>query len=247
MSTFTQILDPLLRTDPGRPLITFYDFATGERTELSVTTYANWVAKASSLLVEECDLERGQRILIDLPAHWLGPVMVGAAWSIGLEVLWPTSKEFEDEREVDAVVCGGTDGVARYGSRASAIPVIASALLPLGTRFAEPTQNGVLDLGVEIWSQPDAFAAWDPPSGADRAVEGITQDEVWAAAAAGTVSSGDRLLTVENPASPSGLSSLTGPLARSGSLVIAVNADPEQFAATFATEHATAHFPQQQP
>lgn len=246
MSTFTQILDPLLRNDPGRPLITFYDFATGERTELSVTTYANWVAKASSLLVEECDLERGQRIVVDLPPHWLGPVMVGAAWNIGLEIIWPIRSDGDDVREVDAVVCGGTDGVARYRSRASAIPVIASALLPMGTRFPEPTQDGVLDLGVEIWSQPDAFVAGDPPSGADLAVEGSTQDQVWTAAAAGAVSDGDRLLTVENPASPSGLSSLTGPLVRSGSLVIAVNADPEQLTATFATERATAHFPPQQ-
>ena len=49
--------------------MTFYDDATGERVELSVATYANWVAKTSSLLVEELDLERGMRLLLDLPAH----------------------------------------------------------------------------------------------------------------------------------------------------------------------------------
>ena len=57
--TFPALLAELLRTDPGRPLVTFYDDRSGERTELSVTTFANWVAKTSSLLVEEFDLERG--------------------------------------------------------------------------------------------------------------------------------------------------------------------------------------------
>ena len=59
--------------------MTFYDHASGERSELSVTTYANWVAKAASLLVEEHDLERGDALCLDLPAHWLGPVFLGAA------------------------------------------------------------------------------------------------------------------------------------------------------------------------
>ncbi|MFN4091190.1 MAG: TIGR03089 family protein, partial [Alphaproteobacteria bacterium] len=53
MTTFAATLADRLAHDPGQPLITFYDEATGERVELSVTTYANWVAKTASLLVEE--------------------------------------------------------------------------------------------------------------------------------------------------------------------------------------------------
>ena len=86
MTTFAHVLTELLRTDPGRPLVTYYDHATGERVELSVTTYANWVAKTASLLAEEHDLERGQSLRVDLPVHWLGPVFLGAAWAIGLTV-----------------------------------------------------------------------------------------------------------------------------------------------------------------
>ena len=66
MTTFATILADQLRRDPGRPLVTFYDHATGERTELSVATYANWVAKTASLLAEEHDLERGQLLRADL-------------------------------------------------------------------------------------------------------------------------------------------------------------------------------------
>ena len=36
MTTFAAVLEGLLRGDAGRPLITFYDHASGERTELSV-------------------------------------------------------------------------------------------------------------------------------------------------------------------------------------------------------------------
>ena len=56
-ATFADVLARQLRHNPGRPFITFYDDATGERVELSVTTYANWVAKTASLLADEHDLE----------------------------------------------------------------------------------------------------------------------------------------------------------------------------------------------
>ena len=72
----------LLAADPGRPLVTFYDDATGERTELSVTTYANWVAKVASLLADELEVEHGSRLLVDLPAALARPVVLGAAWAV---------------------------------------------------------------------------------------------------------------------------------------------------------------------
>ena len=55
----THLLDAALRRDPARPLITFYDDATDERTELSVTTFANWVAKTANLARDDLGLEPG--------------------------------------------------------------------------------------------------------------------------------------------------------------------------------------------
>ena len=165
--TFAEVLAGQLRRDPGRPLLTFYDHATDERVELSVATYANWVAKAAGLLTEECDLERGMSLRVDLPPHWLSPVFLGAAWTVGLRV---TTSD-----EPDAVVCG-PDGLDRWASYAPGRPVLACSLRPLGVRFAEPLPAGVLDVGVEIWSQPDGFAAWDPPTDADPATDELTQD-----------------------------------------------------------------------
>lgn len=237
-ATFAEVLSEQLRSDAGRPLVTFYDDATGERVELSVTTYANWVAKAASLLVDDLGLERGDRLQVDLPAHWLGPVFLGAAWTAGLVVV---------DTEPDAVVCG-PDALATWAPRATALPVLACALLPMGVRFADPVPPGVHDVGVEIWGQPDAFTPWDPPAGDDLATDlagaTATQAEVWRTAAAGTlVADGGRLLSEANPASPPGIATFVEPLLRGGSLVLVTRAGREQLDATYAAERATARFP----
>ena len=57
----------------------------------------------------------------------------------------------------------GPDGLAAWAAAAGDLPVLACSLRPMGVRFAEPLPDGVHDVGVEVWSQPDAFVAWDPP------------------------------------------------------------------------------------
>lgn len=241
MTTFARVLGRRLRTDAARPLITFYDDASGERVELSVTTYANWVAKTASLLVEEHDLERGQRLCVDLPAHWLGPVFLGAAWTAGLVVT------AADDGPADAVVCGPAS-LDRWAPLAGDRPVLACSLLPLGVRFAEPLPAGVHDVGVEVWSQPDAFTPYDPPGPEDPATGasygGTSQGRMWETAAAGSLlTDGGRLITEANPASPPGIATFTEPLARGGSLVLVSHAGPGRLEATYAAERATARFP----
>ncbi|HEX3929300.1 MAG TPA: TIGR03089 family protein [Nocardioides sp.] len=224
MTTFPQVLARLLAADPGRPLVTFYDDATGERTELSVATWATWVAKVSSLLTDELDVEHGSRLLVDLPAHWLGTVVLGAAWACGIEVVW--------DGEADAVVTGpGTLG--RWAPEAGRIPVVATALLPLAGPFADGVPAEVHDLGLEVWSQPDAYVAYPAPADHDLAVAGTTQAELWA------VGSPDRLLSEANPASRAGLPCLTVPLAGGGSLVLVRNAAPERVGRVAMLERAT--------
>ncbi|QZY30012.1 TIGR03089 family protein [Nocardioides coralli] len=231
MTTFATILAGLQRADPGRPLVTFYDHASGERTELSVTTYANWVAKTASLLAEEHDLERGQSLRLDLPCHWLGPVFLGAAWTVGLTVVW--------DEAADAFVCG-PGGVDRWAPYADDAVVLASALHPLGRPFDAPLPAGVHDVGATVWSQPDAFAPLDPPGPDDAAVGTETHAAVWEAAAAGSLlADGGRLYSEANPASPSGLSSFTEPLVRGGSVVLVAHPDPDRVGATYASERAT--------
>lgn len=230
--TFATVLADLVRRDPGRPLVTFYDHATGERTELSVVTYANWVAKTASLLAEELDLERGGTVRLDLPTHWLGPVLLGAAWTVGLVVT---------EADDADLVCCGPATVERWGAEADERVVLATALHPLGLRFADPLPVGVHDLGVEVWSQPDSFAAYDPPGPDDPATTTMTHAEMCEAATAGSLlTDGGRLLSEANPASPSGLASFTEPLVRGGSVVLVAHPDPARVQETYDAERATA-------
>lgn len=236
-TTFSAALTAALRHEPGRPFVTFYDHASGERVELSVTTYANWVAKAASLLTEECDLERGDSILLDLPTHWLGTVFLGAAWSVGLQVT-------ESAEDAAAVVCG-PDSLTRWAEVSDDVAVLACSLRPMGVRFAEAVPAGVHDVGLEIWGQPDAFTAWDAPTGSDVAWQvagvAVTQQEMCQAAAAGSLlHDGGRLLSVQNPASPPGFNTFTEPLLRNGSLVLVSHADPERLDEIATAERATA-------
>lgn len=60
--------------------MTWYDDATGERIELSVTTAANWAAKTANLLAED-DVTS---VRLDPPAHWLTVVATLGAWVAGL-------------------------------------------------------------------------------------------------------------------------------------------------------------------
>ena len=237
MSTFPQLLERRLRTDAGRPFVTFYDDATGERTELSMTTYANWVAKFASLLVEEFDLERGAVMLVDLPTHWLGPVALGAAWSAGIEVV----TDHNDER-ISLVFCG-PDELADHLGRAPGTLLLASALSPLGQRFPPGTlPDGVHDLGVEIWSQPDSFFAADPPDEHDLAWSGQTQADLFSLSAAAPGpggSGGNRILAETILQRGRGIATVTSALMTGGSMVLVRRVSAERRAEIAITERVT--------
>lgn len=80
------ILDPLMRTDPASPRITYYDDAVGERIELSAATLANWAAKTANLLRDEFGAGPTSRVAVLLPAHWQTAAVLLGAWWIGSEV-----------------------------------------------------------------------------------------------------------------------------------------------------------------
>lgn len=206
-----------MAANPGGPLVTFYDALSGERTELSATTYANWVAKTASYFVEECDLERGDHVDLALPTHWLGPVLLGACWTVGLTV---------GPGNADAAVIG-PEVLPSDGARAAT--VIACALKPMAGRFDHPLPPGVRDFGVEIWSQPDAFYHPDPPTVDDPAIIAAEDRR--------RLAPGDRLLSQRNP--------VTDPLdfaevvVRRGSMVLVANADAPRLESIAEAERVT--------
>ncbi|MGZ4456818.1 MAG: TIGR03089 family protein [Nocardioides sp.] len=235
--TFPDLLTAQLRVDASRPLVTFYDDATGERIELSVTTYANWVAKTAGLLQDELDAERGGLVLVDLPVHWQGAVWLGAAWSLGMRVTDDPSAA----GDADVVVCG-PDGVARYAPYAGGAAVVALSLRPLGARFAEPLPDGVVDYGAVVLGQPDAFLAYDPPAADVVAwADGSTQAGLLAEAGErALVGPGGRLATDVAATTRAGLVTLLGPLAAGGGTVWVRHPDASRWDDRVASERATA-------
>ena len=226
-----------LGADAARPLVTFYDDATGERVELSVATYSNWVSKTAGLVQDELDVERGGLVLLDLPTHWQGVVWLGAAWTMGLCATDDPARA----ASADLVVCG-PDRVQAYAGIASATPVVALSLRPLGGRFSEALPAGVTDYGSVVLAQPDVFVADDPPSAEDPAWQdsagSLTQSAVLREALP-TVPDPTRLLTDVNPCTRTGLASLVGPLRVGGGTVWVRNADPARWRSRYDEEQAT--------
>ncbi|MET9347101.1 TIGR03089 family protein [Streptomyces termitum] len=151
--TPADLLRSALAADPARPLVTYYDDTTGERVELSVATFANWVAKTANLLQGELSAEPGDRLALLLPAHWQTAVWLLACSSVGV-----TAEVGGDPAGADLVVAGPESleaGLACSGER------IALSLAPLGRRFPSPPA-GYADYAVEVPGQGDRFAPFVP-------------------------------------------------------------------------------------
>jgi len=232
--TFPELIGRRLRTDPGQPLLTAYDEATGERTELSVTTYANWVSKTANLLTDELGLEAGDTVLLDLPAHWLVPVFLGAAWSAGLAVA--------DTPKVghNVVVCG-PDTLLQHEQAELAV---ACSLLPFGVRFTDPLPGGVLDYGLLWPGQSDVFLGLTPPSPDTVAWLSTerpqTHSDLLEAADSFFHEPGVRLLTDVHPASAAGVPGFLAPLVHDGSVVLLRHPSATTWTARREDERATA-------
>ncbi|MFD0819615.1 TIGR03089 family protein, partial [Micromonospora zhanjiangensis] len=83
VDNLARIFAAAVAPDPARPLLTWYDDGTGERTELSGATLSNWVAKTANLLVDSVGLAPGDEIGVLLPAHWQTAAVLLGCWSAG--------------------------------------------------------------------------------------------------------------------------------------------------------------------
>lgn len=170
------VFRPLLDIDPGAPMITHYDQAAPSRIELSVTSTANWAAKIAGLFRDELGVMPGEKIVCDLPAHWLTAGVLLGAWWAGAEV--------RTEPDDDAVA------VVTVPDRLDHHPTDAEALLmttdPMGRPLASAGVDvppGVTDLAEACRIHPDAFV----PSGGGgaTALDGLSLGELADPALAG--------------------------------------------------------------
>ncbi len=233
-----------LVADPGRPLVTFYDGATGERVELSVKTFDNWVSKIANLFSDDLMLEPGDALCVDLPTHWQSTVTMLAAWTAGLTVLLTGAPS----RTVAASVVGP----ARRTDPASvAGQPIACSLRPLGGPFLDDLPEGWLDFGREVPSQPDVLLTPSFIRPEDVAVVcdagSLTHrrlvDRALDAASEFGLADGGRLVTDADPTLVAGLvGGLVAPIITRSSVVLLTNGDDAQRAEIADQERVTAAF-----
>ncbi|MEU5614751.1 TIGR03089 family protein [Streptomyces sparsogenes] len=241
--TPADLLRSALAADPARPFVTFYDDATGERVELSVATFANWVAKTANLLQGDLAAAPGDRLALLLPTHWQTAVWLLACSSVGVE-----AEVGGDPAAADLVV-SGPDTLDR--ARACTGERVALALRPLGGRFPQPPE-GFTDYAVEVPGQGDRFAPYAPVDPHAPALTvgdlGLTAAELVerarADAAGRGLGPGSRVLSGLPYDTWEGLSyGLYAPLAVGGSVVLCRHPDrldEDRLAARRADERVTA-------
>lgn len=215
-----QALAERSRRAGSEPLLTWYRPGAGERTELTVRTFANWVDKTANLL-DDLGIEGtvAGPVSVTDPGHWMSLVWPLATWQHGCGYL-----AGEPDAECDLVVVGPTDPRPYPG-----VTTIACSLHPLGLGL-RGLPDGVLDFSGEALAQPDAHVTlpasgsapvWrdaersltaeslDPASGSRTVVDRVRTERVlvrpgtaWetlAAAVLGPVLGGGSAVVVEGP------------------------------------------------
>lgn len=217
------LLDSALRRDPAGPLLTYYDDATGERTELSALSLANWVAKTANLLRDDLDVEPGESVCLLLPAHWQTAVVLLAAWSLGaLPVMTPAGVAVvvcDEPRLPDALAAGVRD-------------VLGLSLRPLNARLSH-CPPGVTDYAAEVLAAGDVFAATEPSGAVEVMAARNWAEEIGLAET-------DRVLVADAGGAEEALDWLLTPLAVGASIVLCHNADPTLLARRVEQERVTA-------
>lgn len=164
MSPFGDLLRRCV-DDPARPWLTDIDLSTGTRSELSVTSAVNGVAKVAHLVggVAAADPLEPTRIELRLPLHWQTVTLLLGCWWAGAIVLAgggpatasPTAPADTCgfTAEPDVVVLG-PDQASDPGPESAEV-VWGTRLHPLGLGFDPPPPFPVEDLSVLLRTQPD--------------------------------------------------------------------------------------------
>ncbi|WP_431904072.1 TIGR03089 family protein [Micromonospora carbonacea] len=210
--------------DPAQPLLTWYDDATGERTELSGATLANWVAKTANLLTDEVAAGPGESAGALLPPHWQTAAVLLGCWSAGLVVA--------DAPGAVEVLFAAADRVGE----ADAWPAgerYALALAPFALPLRE-VPAGFADYVVAVCAHGDHFTPYAAGGPADAELLGRAA----ARAAELGLARGDRVL-LDVAAHPDPVDWLLAPLVAGASTVLCANADPARLPARADTERVT--------
>ncbi len=240
------LLAEVRRREPARPLLTYYDDATGERVELSATTLDNWVAKTANLLQDEFDIGPGSTVALALPVHWQTAAVLLGVWSCGATVL-DTAVE-DDDRLADAdLVLAAEDRLAAIEESEAPVEILGLSLHPLGAGMTAYVGEA-RDYALEVRTAGDRFTPWQPPDpAAPGLVAGTLQLTLGGLVEAARemsgrlrIGPGDRLLVDADTAAEVGpVGWLLAPLAAGASVVLVRHAWRDRMAARAAAERVT--------
>jgi uncharacterized protein (TIGR03089 family) len=222
-TTIPRALAQAVRRDPTTPLLTYYDDATGDRTELSGATLDNWVSKTANLLLDGVGLAPGDTVAVLMPPHWqtaaivLGVSAAGLAADLG-DRPGPVDALFTTPDQV-AVAAGKATG-DRY----------ATGLLPLAMPLRD-LPAGYQDYVLEVRNYGDHFggAPLGPDDAALAAPVPLSHLAVLRTAAERAaelgVTAGDRVL-IDARAYPDPIDWLFAPLVAGATIVLCANLVP---------------------
>ncbi|HEU0240298.1 MAG TPA: TIGR03089 family protein [Micromonosporaceae bacterium] len=249
--TIGGLFESLVDRGAERPVLTFYDDATAERTELSGATLRNWVAKTANMLVDDLDLRPGQWAAVGLPPHWQTAAVLLACWTVGLAVTM--SPDPAEVAFVAARAPSDQPGAPVEWPAADEWPAVERYVLglhPMGLPLAT-VPPGYLDYPTEIRVHGDAFSTRDPV-GPDTPALRWTEDAVThegtqamlcgrAAERATTmgIPYAARVL-VDADALPDPVDWLLAPLSAAATVVLCVNTDVARLDARVAAERVDA-------
>ncbi|QRY63548.1 TIGR03089 family protein [Gordonia sp. PDNC005] len=210
-------------TDYARPMFTFYDEGTGERTELSGATLGNWAAKIANYLRDEIGVTPGDAVRVDLPEHWQTAAVLLGAWWAGAHVL---IGDADGEPLVAFVTRDGMDA-----HDADEIVVVPLDPFAMGVR---DLPIGVSDFGDAVRTHGDQYR---PAGAGPLAVDDRTTKSV--ASAPTPVSEGQRVVSTRSWSTADGIvDNFAAPLLAGASLVWVRGADDARLTDIASTEKA---------
>lgn len=242
---------PALAADPDRVVLTYYDDATGERTELSALALGEWVTRTTNLLHHGCGLRPGDRAAVLLPPHWQTAAVLLGTWSAGISV------SFEGFATAGLPRVGlGSAGPfdvtyvsnARVGSWLEDVPDarhrFVLGLAPGAASLAEvDVPEGYRDYVTEVRGHDPNLRPQVPVDRADAASVDGTSYEEWGRLAQELASIldfqlGDRIL-IDAAEHEHPVKWLLAPLAAGASVVLCANLDPARLADRREAERVT--------
>ncbi|MEU4569193.1 TIGR03089 family protein [Micromonospora sp. NPDC023956] len=232
-----------------RPLLTYYDDVTGERTSLTAVELGGWAARTAGLLRDGCGLAAGSRAAVLLPPHWQTAAVLLGAWAAGVAVSYrgwataglsnagpgadePLDVSFVARHRVDSWLDDPPEATHRF-------------VLDLGPAGAPPAEPpvGYRDFLTEVRRYPDSLPPYAAVRRSDPASVDGTSYRQWgdlalAIAEWSDLRRGDRVL-VDAAEHDEPVKWLLAPLAAGASVVVCANLDRDRLDDRVAAEQIT--------